>query len=79
MQSAIGRVHLKKLPEWIKKRKENAQVLIKGLSEVPGLRVPVPEEHAGHAWYKFYAYVEPERLKEGWSRDRIMEAVVSSQ
>ncbi|MCZ2406885.1 MAG: aminotransferase, partial [Burkholderiales bacterium] len=25
-----------------------------------------------HAWYKFYAYVRPENLAPGWSRDRIV-------
>ncbi|MFP4041022.1 MAG: DegT/DnrJ/EryC1/StrS family aminotransferase, partial [Desulfosudaceae bacterium] len=75
MQSAMGRVQLGKLDQWIEKRRENAKVLIEGLSGVPGLRVPVPDAHVGHAWYKFYAYVEPERLKTGWSRDAIMRAV----
>jgi dTDP-4-amino-4,6-dideoxygalactose transaminase len=28
-----------------------------------------------HAHYKFYAYVKPEALASGWSRDRIIEAV----
>jgi dTDP-4-amino-4,6-dideoxygalactose transaminase len=27
-----------------------------------------------HAWYKFYAFVEPEALRQGWTRDRIMAA-----
>ena len=25
-----------------------------------------------HAWYKFYAYVRPDRLAAGWDRDRIV-------
>ncbi len=29
-----------------------------------------------HAQYKFYAYVRPEHLAEGWSRDRIVQAFV---
>ncbi len=28
-----------------------------------------------HAQYKFYAYVRPENLAEGWSRDSIVEAI----
>jgi dTDP-4-amino-4,6-dideoxygalactose transaminase len=75
MQSAIGRVQLGKLDQWLERRRKNAGILIEGLSGVPGLRVPVPDEGIGHAWYKFYVYVEPERLKDGWSRDRIMEGV----
>ena len=74
MQAAIGRVQLGKLPGWVEKRRQNAGVLIEGLSELPGLRVPVPEDMLGHAYYKFYAYVEPARLKNSWSRDRIVDA-----
>ncbi len=75
MQSAIGRVQLGKLDQWLEKRRKNAEILIEGLSGVPGLRVPVPGKGIGHAYYKFYVYVELEGLKQGWSRDRIMEAV----
>ena len=75
MQAAIGRVQLGKLDQWIEKRRENARMLIEGLAGTPGLRLPVPDAHVGHAWYKFYAYVEPERLKAGWSRDRISEEI----
>lgn len=74
MQAAIGRVQLGKLPQWIDKRRQNAQVLIDRWAELPGLRVPVPERTIGHAYYKFYAYVETECLKESWSRDRIVAA-----
>ena len=28
-----------------------------------------------HAWYKFYAFVRPEAIAHGWSRDRIMTEV----
>ena len=33
------------------------------------------QEQSSHAQYKFYAYVRPERLADGWSRDRIVEAI----
>ena len=72
MQAAIGRIQLTKLPQWTAERRRNAQVLVDGLSRLPILRVPVPPAHVGHAYYKFYAYVRPEHLAGGWSRDRIM-------
>lgn len=75
MQSAIGRVQLKKLDHWLDRRRRNAQILIDGLSGVSGLRVPVPDEHVKHAYYKFYVYVRPELLKSDWNRDRILQAV----
>jgi dTDP-4-amino-4,6-dideoxygalactose transaminase len=34
--------------------------------------VPQPPADTEHAWYKFYAYVRPEALKAGWSRDRLI-------
>ncbi len=75
MQSAIGRVQLRKLPGWLAQRSANAGVLLERLSGVRGLRVPVPPEGVGHAWYKFYAYVEPESLVDGWDRDAVVAAI----
>ena len=75
VQSAIGRVQLRKLPEWLARRRENAEVLLERLGALPGLRVPRPPEGVGHAWYKFYAFVRPETLRPGWDRDAIVEAV----
>jgi dTDP-4-amino-4,6-dideoxygalactose transaminase len=28
-----------------------------------------------HAFYKFYAFVEPDKLASGWSRDRIIDEI----
>jgi dTDP-4-amino-4,6-dideoxygalactose transaminase len=39
------------------------------------LRLTIPAEGIGHAYYKYYAFVRPEKLKTGWNRDRIMEAI----
>lgn len=75
MQAAIGRVALRKLPTWVAKRRQNAKILGDGFAEVPGLRVPVPDPSIAHSYYKFYAFVRPERLRAGWSRDRIMSAI----
>lgn len=75
MQSAIGRVQLRKLPRWLARRRANAQVLTERLSALPGLRVPAPEPWAQHAYYKLYAYVRPERLRAGWTRDAVVAAI----
>ena len=37
--------------------------------------VSLPPDHLTHAWYKFYAYVQPKALSEGWSRDRILSEI----
>jgi dTDP-4-amino-4,6-dideoxygalactose transaminase len=44
-------------------------------AELPGLRVTVPPEHAGHSYYRYYAFVRPEALRPGWTRDRIIAAI----
>ena len=77
MQAAIGRRQLERLPQWRAARRRNAEILARGLRSIPLLRVPEPPPHVGHAWYKFYAFVRPERLARGWNRDRVMAAVVA--
>ncbi|MCP4994992.1 MAG: DegT/DnrJ/EryC1/StrS family aminotransferase, partial [Gammaproteobacteria bacterium] len=75
MQSAIGRIQLKKLDEWVERRRVNAMVLAERLAKQDALRVPMPGNEIEHAYYKFYAFVRPDRLKAGWSRDRLIHAV----
>lgn len=75
IQSAIGRLQLRKLPLWSRLRRRNASVLAQELSGLPGLRVPPVPAHIEHAYYKFYAFVRPEQLRPGWSRDEVMHAV----
>jgi len=72
MQSAIGRRQLQKLPQWTAARTANAQILASYLASCPAVRVPQVPDGYTHAYYKFYAYVLPEALADGWSRDRIM-------
>lgn len=77
MQSAIGRVQLRLLPEWTRRRRAHAALLSAHFSAIPALRVTQPGEEIGHAFYKYYVFVRPEMLKPDWSRDRIMNAVVA--
>ncbi|MDZ7924990.1 MAG: DegT/DnrJ/EryC1/StrS aminotransferase family protein, partial [Marinagarivorans sp.] len=76
MQAALGRIQLRRLPCWTEERRENAGLLASAMFGMPGLRVPLPAGECLHAWYKFYAFVEPEKLAEGWSRDHIMQSLV---
>lgn len=75
LQGAIGRLQLKKLPKWTEARRKNAEVLNAEFSDISGLRVTVPTEDIGHAYYKYYVFVEPGKLKADWDRDRIMHAI----
>jgi dTDP-4-amino-4,6-dideoxygalactose transaminase len=71
VQAAIGRVALRETDGWIGLRRRNAAILSAGMSGMPGLRVPVPGSGIDPVWYRFTAYVMPERLLPGWSRDRV--------
>jgi dTDP-4-amino-4,6-dideoxygalactose transaminase len=75
MQSAMGRVLLKKIPAWVETRRRNADRLTSYLSQVPGLRIPAPPQSCQHAYYKYYIFVQPEMLRPEWDRDKIMQAV----
>jgi dTDP-4-amino-4,6-dideoxygalactose transaminase len=77
VQSAVGRVQLRKLPEWLAIRRRNAGILQDAFARLPGLRTTAVSENCGHAFYKYYAFLRPERLRLGWSRDRIMETIVA--
>ena len=75
MQAAIGRIQLRKLGGWCAARRRNAAALAQALSRVPALRLTVPRDGIGHAYYKYYAFIRSEALKAEWNRDRIVEAV----
>ena len=75
IQGAIGRIQLRKLDAWVEARRANAARVRDGLSSLPLLRIPEPDAHEYHAYYKFYVFVEPDRLKPDWSRDRILDAM----
>jgi dTDP-4-amino-4,6-dideoxygalactose transaminase len=77
MQSALGRLLLRKLPEHLAVRRRNAAILAKHFSRTPGLRVPQPPASVSHAYYKFYAFIRPEHLRAGWHLHRIQEAIIA--
>ncbi|MGB8260665.1 MAG: DegT/DnrJ/EryC1/StrS aminotransferase family protein, partial [Terracidiphilus sp.] len=71
VQSAVGRVQLRKLPRWVRKRQQHAALLDERLGRLPGLRIARPPEWMSHSYYKYYAFVRPEMLRPGWGRERI--------
>lgn len=77
MQAAIGRRQLQKLPAWRAARQRNAAVYDAVLDAAPALRLTQPGPEIGHARYKYYAFVRPERLRSGWDRDRIVAAAMA--
>ncbi len=72
MQAAIGRVQLRKLDTWVAKRRKLASILAEGFEKFESMRVTCPPEYIYHSYYKYYVFVNPERLCKGWSRDRIL-------
>lgn len=75
IQSVLGRIQTKRMPEWHKARLANANKLWDAAKQLPGLRVPEVPADITHAAYKCYVFVEPTQLKDGWDRDRIMNEI----
>lgn len=75
MQAAIGRVALRRLPEWVARRRRFAACLSDNFSHFPALRITDPPDGFDHSYYKYYTFLRPERLRKGWSRDRIIAAI----
>lgn len=73
VQSVIGRIQLRLLPEWHRRRTANAGAISDALLQFPGaVRVPMPPAGFVHAYYRLYAYLRSEGLRPGWNRDRII-------
>lgn len=82
MQAAIGRIQLSRMSEWTRLRGRNAKILEEAFLPFSGesgiVRLPAEiDGHAGsvHANYKYYVYMRPDRLPEGWCRDRIVDEI----
>lgn len=70
VQAAIGLIQLKKVNPWVVRRRQIAQRLYEGLSDLRTLRMsPVTDHEAG---YRFYVYLIPERIRETSQRDWIL-------
>lgn len=85
VQAVIGRIQLRRMAEWSARRQVNAAAIATACRKHAVVRVPefgcgatCSPDYASsrdccvHAQYKFYVYVRPEMLAEGWSRDRIV-------
>ncbi len=75
IQGALGRRCLRQLDTWVTVRRRHATRLNEILTGLPALRLTIPPEHIEHSYYKYYAFVRPEALRTGWSRDRILAEV----
>jgi dTDP-4-amino-4,6-dideoxygalactose transaminase len=75
MQSAIGRIQLKRMGTWFNSRNNNANVIGATLAKYDCIRIVEVPDYIEHAHYKYYAFVKPDFLNDKWSRDRIVHEV----
>ncbi|MET1101291.1 MAG: DegT/DnrJ/EryC1/StrS family aminotransferase [Pyrodictiaceae archaeon] len=57
IQAAIGRVQLRKLDEMNRRRRENASILTRLLSGIPGITPPVERPYALHVYHQYVVRV----------------------
>ena len=77
MQAAIGLIQLERMPEWTARRTQIADSIGQRLLRYPLIRLPEVPKFARHAYYRLYAFIRPEHLAEGWSRDRVIDEIVA--
>jgi len=75
MQAAIGRIQLKRMSDWHKKRLSNANSIWSAAKQCKGLRVPTISDYIEHAVYKCYVFVKPDELKDEWNRNRVIQEI----
>jgi dTDP-4-amino-4,6-dideoxygalactose transaminase len=75
IQAAIGRVQLRNLEQSVAERRSNAAVLSDEIRKVPGLRLTMPPRGVKHSYYKYYAFLQVEGLRQEWHRDRVAAAL----
>ncbi len=75
LQAAIGRIQLRRMSEWHKRRTSNALLYKENYSSMPAIRVPVPTPDIEHAWYKLSVFIELEKLHDGWDRNRVLSEI----
>ncbi|HFQ5040305.1 TPA: DegT/DnrJ/EryC1/StrS family aminotransferase [Vibrio vulnificus] len=75
LQGVIGRIQLQRMAEWTSKRQHNGKLIDQAVADLPVVRRVEVADYIEHAEYKHYLFVNPEQLKEGWTRDRIVEAI----
>jgi len=73
IQAVLGRIQLRRLADMKARRTAHALAYADALGAFGhAVRVPRPREGLIHAYYRLYAYVRSDGLREGWSRDRIV-------
>ena len=75
MQAVIGRVQLTRMADWTAKRQANGNMIDEAVMDLAITRCIEVPDYIEHAEYKHYMFIRPEYLKQGWSRDKIVEVI----
>ena len=90
MQAVLGRIQLRRMKDWITARNANALAIRNALLPFTGEGGVVRLPELGcldcptlggdscscvHAYYKYYAFVRPKNLPDGWSRDQLVDEI----
>lgn len=78
MQAAMGRVMLKKVDGWVRKRREFADLYNTAFDRIPGLRTTKPETEVYHSYYKYYVFIDQDKLKGPWNRDAVIDSLTKA-
>lgn len=77
LQAAIGRVQLRKLPDWHAARSRNAGMLSQMLAGHRSLELPLPPADFRHAWYKYYVTLSGDISCPSRERDRMIDSLIA--
>ncbi len=75
MQGVLGRWGLAQLEGWLVGRHNNARLLSENFRPIEAVRIGQPPSHMRHAYYKYYVFVQPEKLKTNWNRQLLLQAL----
>lgn len=77
IQAAVGRIQLRNMLGWSQARRKNAGLIWAAVATCGLFEAVELSDEVEHAFYKCYLIIRPERLAAEWSRDRIIEELVS--
>lgn len=70
IQSAVGIIQLLNLKNNLKKRELNANKLITVCNKIDCLRVPPIPKNIKHAYYRFYVFLNQDKIKKPWNQKK---------
>lgn len=76
IQSAVGRIQLKRLKNFIKIRNSNSKKILNNLKIFKSVSIPIIPKKFTHAFYRCYVQINKKNLKNGWSKYKIIENLI---